>query len=325
MRPGNVLSGFLCLMEKIPVTIISGFLGSGKTTAIIRLLGEKAGDEQWAVIINEFGKISIDSQTINTATSSSGSVFDISGGCICCSAKGYFQENLEHIVRTGNYSRIIIEPSGLGGIEMVSEIVNINPDLRLMPILCLVDILGIENPRLQLNPIYRMQIAKADMIAISKCDLLTNVTTQNRLINQFKSTFPDKQNRLTQSVDLLQVLMNIDFRIKKEEDKYGILFGTMQDLTDSNYMQENYKFGADKIFDAERLTHYFNHHPSIIRAKGFVLTTTGWNLFNFTLSGATFEPCLSKNQSELIVIAERSGYNLIQNHQLEIEKGCLLN
>ena len=88
-------------MNSIPVNIISGFLGSGKTTAIINLLRQKTTDEQWAVIINEFGKISIDSQTLRSITSDTGTVFDISGGCICCSARGYFQENLEKIINNG--------------------------------------------------------------------------------------------------------------------------------------------------------------------------------------------------------------------------------
>lgn len=131
-------------MGKIPVNIISGFLGSGKTTAIIKLLGHKNAGEQWAIIVNEFGKISIDCQTLSSS-SPGGTVYDISGGCICCSANGYFQENLEKIVRLGKYVRIIIEPSELGGIDMVSEIVVASPDLRLMPVICLVDITFIEN------------------------------------------------------------------------------------------------------------------------------------------------------------------------------------
>lgn len=135
-------------MEKIPVNIISGFLGSGKTTAIIKILGQKTTNEQWAVIINEFGKVSIDSQTLRSSSSNAGMIFEVSGGCICCSAKGYFLENLEKIVRSGNYTRIIIEPSGLGGIELVSEIVGANHAFRLMPAICLVDIRSIENLRL---------------------------------------------------------------------------------------------------------------------------------------------------------------------------------
>ena len=64
-------------MKKIPVNIISGFLGSGKTTAIIKLLGHKNAGEQWAIIVNEFGKISIDCQTLSSS-SPSGTVYDIS-------------------------------------------------------------------------------------------------------------------------------------------------------------------------------------------------------------------------------------------------------
>ena len=56
-------------MEKIPVNIISGFLGAGKTTEIIRLLGLKPAGENWAIIINEFGKISIDGQTLQSESS----------------------------------------------------------------------------------------------------------------------------------------------------------------------------------------------------------------------------------------------------------------
>jgi len=185
-------------MKITPVNIISGFLGSGKTTVIIKLLWQKPDDKQWAIIINEFGKVSIDSQTLRSS-SDSGNIFEISGGCICCSAKGYFQENLETIIKSGNYDRIIIEPSGLGGIEMVSEIVSANSNLNLMPVISLVDIACVENTRLQLNPIYRKQISKADIIVFSKCDLLTNSEAQNRLTEKFKSLFPEKLHYLSLS------------------------------------------------------------------------------------------------------------------------------
>jgi G3E family GTPase len=292
-------------MKEIPVNIISGFLGSGKTTAIINLLKQKNNDEEWAVIINEFGKVSIDGQTLKS-NSVAGSVFEISGGCICCSAKGYFGENLNMIIQTGNYSRIIIEPSGLGGIDMVSEIVAANPVLQLMPVICLVDILLTENPRLQMIQIYRAQIYKSSVIAFSKCDLLKDTAERERLTEQFKSAFPEKQDCIIQSENLFYELMNFDSILKKEENKYRMLFASNQDLTDSSYQEMNYQFGTDKIFDIEKLTQFFKNQPSIIRAKGFVQTKTGWNLFNYTLSGCTFEPCLPKSKSEMVVIAEKS-------------------
>lgn len=302
------------LSVKIPVNIISGFLGSGKTTAIAKLLSNKTNCEQWAVIINEFGKISIDGQTLKSG-SEAGTVFEISGGCICCSATGYFRENLDQIIQSGNYSRIIIEPSGLGGIDMVSEIVGINPDLRLMPVICLVDILGIENPRLQLNPIYRMQIAKASIIAFSKCDL-TDAAHEEILMNRFKYIFPERRNCLIKSANLFQELIKPDSGEIRQENIYKILFGIDQELTDSNYQEIHYQFGAEKVFDAEQLAQFFKIHPSIIRAKGFIQTKAGWNLFNFTFSGISFESCLPKLQNEMVVIAEKTSFGQINNIEL---------
>jgi len=261
-------------LKKISVNIISGFLGSGKTTAIIQLLGQKTYEEQWAVVINEFGKISIDSQTIRSS-SISGTVYDISGGCICCSARGYFYENLTKIVQAGNYSRIIIEPSGLGGIDTVSEIVGLIPQLCLMPVICIVDIMAIENLRLQMNMIYKNQISKAELIIFSKCDLV-NKSEQERLIERFTILFPDKQDRLAYKTDLLTSLLNNDAQEKTKMNEYRLLSSTNSGLSDSNYQQKNYSFNANIILDLNLLTSFFIQHPFIIRGKGHIRTINGW-------------------------------------------------
>jgi G3E family GTPase len=293
-------------MEKIPVHIISGFLGAGKTTAILKLLNNKRTDEQWAVIINEFGKISIDSQTLRSS-SDAGTVFDISGGCICCSAKGYFQENLSEIIGTGNYSRVIIEPSGLGGIEMVTEIVRASPSLHLMPVICLVDINFIENNRLQLLPIYRRQIEKADLIAFSKCDLLEDLDGQAHLIEKFKTIYPQKQNCChIADADFWLSLPNAESSTTIEENKFYIIPADEQDLKDANFQSYSYCFGKEIIFNANELALLFSKYPAIIRAKGYIRTENGWRLFNFTLSNCIFEPCPAKEQNELIIISEKS-------------------
>ncbi|MEI6677664.1 MAG: GTP-binding protein [Mariniphaga sp.] len=293
-------------MEKIPVHIISGFLGAGKTTAILKLLNNKRADEQWAVIINEFGKISIDTQTLRSS-SDAGTVFDISGGCICCSAKGYFQENLAEIISTGNYSRVIIEPSGLGGIEMVTEIVRASPALHLMPVICLVDINYIDNARLQLLPIYRRQIEKADLIAFSKCDLLKDFEEQTHLIEKFKAIFPQKEKYLQiANADFWLSLPNTERSAIAEENKFRIIPADEPDLKDINYQSNNYTFSEELIFNADQLALLFTKYTAIIRAKGHIRTENGWKLLNFTLSNCIFEPCPAKEQNELIVISEKS-------------------
>ena len=306
-------------MKKTPVNIISGFLGSGKTTVIIKLLCEKPEDQQWAIIINEFGKVSIDSQTLRSS-SESGNIFEISGGCICCSAKGYFQENLENIIKSGNYDRIIIEPSGLGGIEMVSEIVSANSNLNLMPVISLVDIACVENTRLQLNPIYRKQIAKADIIVFSKCDLLSDFETQDRLTKKFKSLFPDKKHYLgINEINTWISISKSDLLPEKNGKLFMMLFTEDSDFKDNKYFQKSFLFGAETIFNTGRLMQYFYSHQTIIRAKGHILTENGWNLVNYTLSGGSFEPCEIKENSSIVIIAEKTDPNLFSNLLKEIE------
>jgi len=265
------------------------------------------------VIINEFGKISIDSQTLRSS-SAAGTVFEISAGCICCSVKGYFHENLENIVKSGKYERIIMEPSGLGGIEMVSEIVAANPDLSLMPVLCLVDITAIENPRIQLLPIYRSQIQAADLILFTKCDLLAELNAKARLVEKFIRFFPEKQNCIVISdSNLLSGLLygqNIslsEFSSSEEiSPEPAAIFPFNKMYTDGNYYADHYISDVDEIFDSLRLISFFNDNPSLIRVKGHVLTENGWNLVNFTYSGCIFEPCLAKRQNEIVIIVEKS-------------------
>ncbi len=299
-------------MGKIPTNIISGFLGSGKTTAIIRLLNQKPIDECWAVIVNEFGKVSIDGQTLRSK-SDTGSVYEISGGCICCSAKGFLSENLGKIITTSNYDRIIIEPSGLGGIKMVSEIIDTFPDLLMMPVICLVDITGMENPRLQQSPIYQVQIRKADRIIFSKCDLLDSVGKRDQLIVKFQSVYTGKKFCIT-GTQLSPSLLHSDIFQKNEKPGYRLLTPSDLDPKDHNYQEKYFQFGADRIFNSGKLKEFFNENPTILRAKGYIRAENGWALFNYTLSGCIFEPCQAKEQNELVLITEKIA---IDNYSVE--------
>jgi G3E family GTPase len=316
----GLTNNFLCisalftkksLLNKIPVHIITGFLGSGKTTAILNFLDKKTTNEQWAIIINEFGKISIDSHTI--ASSAAGKVFDISGGCICCSAKEYFQENIENIVRSGNYDRIIIEPSGLGGVDMIVETVKANPTLELLPLVCLVDLTSIENPRLNMNLIFQSQIRKADIIVFSKCDLLPDITMQQSLVTKFKSKYPDKQFCLNLWSSFLETKNPVNTKRKK----YRIDFLGDMRLKDSNYHEYSFTFNSDIIFDLNKLTCFFSNSAFIIRSKGYLHTNEGWKLINFTLSGYSFENCKPMDRNELVLITEQSELNTHIGREIE--------
>ena len=98
-----------------PTNIIFGFLGAGKTTAILDLLARKPDNQRWAVLVNEFGEIGIDGKIISQAGVEAGvAVKEVPGGCLCCVAGVPFQVGLTELVRSARPDRLIIEPTGLG-------------------------------------------------------------------------------------------------------------------------------------------------------------------------------------------------------------------
>ena len=83
------------MLTNIPVTIISGFLGVGKTTAILDLLHGHPKNERWAVLVNEFGEVGID----GAALAGEGYfVKEVPGGCICCTAQTQMQVALTRLL-----------------------------------------------------------------------------------------------------------------------------------------------------------------------------------------------------------------------------------
>jgi G3E family GTPase len=284
---------------RLPVNIISGFLGSGKTTAIIRLLGMKLPDERWAIVVNEFGKIAIDGSILRSQ-SVEGSVFDIVGGCICCSAKIYLKENLEKIIEAGCYDRILIEPSGLGGAEMVAEIVESSPALRMMPVVCIVDITCTKKPHIEKNWIYQSQIRKAERIVFSKCDMPDEaVLTQQ--IEKFKTVFPGKKYIQGQqlSIDILYP----DKAVESEKTHTGELF-VLEFAKKKDYKETTILLDTGYFIDLKKLSLFFEECSSVVRAKGYLQTENGWIFFNYTLSGIVSEKCAVKNRNELVIIAK---------------------
>ena len=97
------------------VDVIGGFLGSGKTTAILHLLRDPqhVGDRT-VLLVNEFGQVGVDGQLL---AGRGGQVKELSSGCICCSLKADFIGQIEQIAREVRPDRIIVEPSGVASMR----------------------------------------------------------------------------------------------------------------------------------------------------------------------------------------------------------------
>ena len=104
--------------EKLPVTVLTGYLGAGKTTLLNRILSEPHG-KKYAVIVNEFGEIGIDNELVVGADEE---VFEMNNGCICCTVRGDLIRIIEGLMRRkGKFDAIIVETTGLADPAPVAQ------------------------------------------------------------------------------------------------------------------------------------------------------------------------------------------------------------
>jgi G3E family GTPase len=161
------------MTDKIPVTVITGYLGAGKTTLLNRILTEQHG-RRYAVIVNEFGEIGIDNDLVVGADEE---VFEMNNGCICCTVRGDLIRIIEGLMRRrGKFDAIIVETTGLADPAPVAQTFFVDADVkdaaRLDAVVTLADAKWL-SARLKDAPEAKTQIAFADVVILNKTDLVT--------------------------------------------------------------------------------------------------------------------------------------------------------
>jgi G3E family GTPase len=158
--------------QKIPVTVLTGYLGAGKTTLLNRILTENHG-KRYAVIVNEFGEIGIDNDLVIGADEE---VFEMNNGCVCCTVRGDLIRIMDGLVkRRGKFDAIIVETTGLADPAPVAQTFFIDEDVggaaRLDAVVTVADAKWLAD-RLKDAPEAKNQIAFADVILLNKADLV---------------------------------------------------------------------------------------------------------------------------------------------------------
>jgi G3E family GTPase len=159
-------------IEKIPVTVLTGYLGAGKTTLLNRILSEPHG-KKFAVIVNEFGEIGIDNELVVNADEE---VFEMNNGCICCTVRGDLVRIIDGLMRRkGKFDAIIVETTGLADPAPVAQTFFMDEAVgsrtKVDAVVTVADAKWLMD-RLKDAPEAKNQIAFADVILINKTDLV---------------------------------------------------------------------------------------------------------------------------------------------------------
>ena len=152
------------------IDIISGFLGSGKTTLIRKLLNETLKNEKVVLIENEFGEIDVDSDFLKDTSIE---IKSINAGCICCSLQGDFEEALKKVIETYSPDRIIIEPSGVGKLSDVTKAVKTVEEANINALCTIVDARKCKIYAKNFKEFFNDQIKAANCIIMSKTQTIS--------------------------------------------------------------------------------------------------------------------------------------------------------
>jgi len=274
---------------RTPIGLIAGSLGSGKTTLLRKVLEQ--ADRRYAVLMNEFGELAIDSEVIRGKNVE---IAELVGGCVCCSLTGELEAAVEEILDRVHPEYILLEATGIAEADaLVYEVGERISRVRLDSVVCVVDAdASVRFP--SVGYAGRSQLRAADIVLINKVDLVTEADI-TKVVAQVREFAPDaailKTVRCAADVCVLFGL-SVEDRARSVPVHGEGTFGTFAYTTVALLDEPRFREAVSSL------------PPSVFRAKGFVRFHDGSRLFNYVAGRAEFEEFPAEG-TELVFIGPK--------------------
>jgi len=279
----------------IPTNIITGFLGTGKTTAILNLLKEKPEGERWAVLVNEFGEIGIDGAML---TDQGALIKEVPGGCMCCAAGVPMSVAITALLRT-KPDRLIVEPTGLGHAHKVLATLTssqFSEYIDLRATIGLVDPRNLSKEKYLQNQNFTDQLAISDIVIGNKVDQchVSDIDAFNDWVTD--QTPPKVFSQLVKQGNFPIELLDsprrdhsVSTEVAAHHHEHAELEPQFALAPDQTYVRKENKgqgyfscgwiFGAEVVFNFDELFSVLSDLTAE-RVKGVLNTTNGCFAFN---------------------------------------------
>ncbi|GKT12756.1 MAG: hypothetical protein ISEC1_P1736 [Thiomicrorhabdus sp.] len=308
--------------QPLSVHLITGLLGSGKTTALKQLIAQKPQDENWGFIINEFGDIDIDAATLSQSNTDN-PVLSVSGGCVCCTAQHGLSQAINQLLTQQTddncLTRLWIEPTGLGHPAKIIDTLTRSPfaqPLSLQKIVCVITAQQLTEERWQKSAVMRDLVTLSDIILLNKDDTCSK-NEAKQAIQLLENLYPPKQvviKTVQSQVELTTLLqpppaqkltllsslkhkapLGEQVHLEQVKQVSKTIHSTLpcvqrcmqQTNPDTGVMTSiGWIFDASVQFNRNQLKHFFEIlSPVLSRAKGILKTGNEWQLINWSKNG----------------------------------------
>lgn len=252
----------------LPLHLIAGALGVGKTTAIRRFVAQSP--DYTAVLVNDFGETGYDAALIGEAGGGKMQVQNVPGGCLCCTSAAQLRPALETLCAQPEVERIIVEPSGIALLDPLLKMLHEAEEkcgFELRPVIVLFDPAKTRPAALKLIPYWKHLAERADIVVANRCDL-----APPEAIEQFFQTlerWEPKKLKIIQTSEGKLPLELLDLRGRAARAGKGPRHHA--ELPPAG------TFRSDKIFRLEKLVERLETHAAQLdRFKGIFHTDRGW-------------------------------------------------
>jgi len=283
------------------LNLIFGFLGSGKTTLVRRILAERAGAQSTAVIVNEFGDVGIDGDILE---GQSVDMIQLTSGCFCCTLKGSLNSAIEELQGKGGIERAIVEASGLA--EPADTLESLwDPqfgtmvDLDLGPVVCVVDTPKFPKIREMLGQFYTEQVVHADVVLLNKIDMAGDGAELNAVHDQIAALNPDASLIYTEQCDT-----DLDILLEGRSAKHVNAPDTHHHEHEHTQF-DSLVLGCDGDLGRDAVEKFFGGlDDQVFRAKGFMTIDGETRLVQFATGQLDIHPVDGPHDGRMVFIGK---------------------
>jgi G3E family GTPase len=297
---------------KIPVHVLSGFLGVGKTTAVKDLLARRAERERIAVVVNEFGSLGVDGALLSDCASCI--LREVPGGCVCCTAMADLEASLEEVCDLVGPTRFVLEPTGLA---KPSELVDLlrgprwAPRFDVRPVITLLDPQQDVRRAYAGSALFRDQVDVADVIVVNRCD----VASEEEILRSEEWAGALEPPKLCVVRAAHGVIPDDIWDLERQATRPGAPLLAARPShhlhrdSSEGHVGKGVAYPPERVFDADRLLSALESLRSggltrgrVARAKGLFHTTAGWRVHEIAGGRLSTETTSWRRDSRVDVI-----------------------